>query len=237
MVGSVVIPIDQPLVITYTVTNNGTTALKNPVLFDDASTVGTNDDPVIGKPTGDVGNDNIMSIGETWIYKGVPRAQPGPNALHPSLTGTPIDGNGKPAGSLPLTEDRVFYFVSNPALVLSVGIVEGHDGAASCVKATESLAVPPSTPITYCYALTNPAGAGSQEISNISVSDDFGHKATWPRLAPGETHTFTFEDSNSLIPGANRTITVSAGGRAPDGESISAEPKKVELGPRQLPAT
>ena len=232
------IRIDRPLEIIYSVTNHGTTALKDPVLFDDANTPsGTNDDPFIERPTGDTGNDNILGIGETWIYKGVPRPQKDANTLHPVLTGTPIDGNGNPAGTVPRTEDRVYYYLSAPELALFVGIYEGHNGGDGC-RGTESFYAPPAALITYCYVVTN---TGNVDLTNIAIDDQGFSKTNLKTLgsidllAPlptGKSIIFYFETTNT----GDRTTTVTATGKPPTGPNVKRT-AKADLGPRQLPAT
>jgi hypothetical protein len=236
------IRIDQPLEITYTVTNGGTTALKDPVLFDDANTPGgTNDDPIIGKPTGDIGNDGILGIRETWIYKGVPRTlEDITNALHPVLTGTPIDGNGQPAGILPLTEDRAYYFLSDPDLELFVGIFEGHNGGAGC-RGKDSVYAPPAAPITYCYVVTN---TGNVDLKDITIVDTVlnltqanlkkpvGQSGSLALLPAGTSITLYFETTNT----GDLETMVRTEGTPPTGPNVF-DGAGSQLGPRQLPAT
>jgi hypothetical protein len=226
------------LEIIYTVTNNGTTALLDPVLFDDAGTDGLriNDDPIIDKP---VGVGNILGVRETWTYKGRARPLSDANALHPVLTGTPIDGNGKPAGILPLTEDRVFYFLSNPSLELFVGIFEGHNGGAGC-RGKDTFYAPPAAEITYCYVVKN---IGNVALLNIAIDDPnpkftqaslkpLGQPGLVALLPPGQSITLYFETKNT----GDLETNVKATGTSPTGVKVS-DTAESTLGPRQLPAT
>jgi hypothetical protein len=234
---------NQPLEVSYTVTNGGTTALKNPVLVDDANTPsGTNDDPIIGNPTGDNG-DNILSVGETWYYKGTPRPIADANALHPVLTGTPVDKNGNPVGTLPLTEDRVFYFLSDPNIGLFVGIYEGHDGGAGC-RGEAIFYAPPAAKITYCYVVTNEGNVG---LSNITVNDPaLGVNSTNQaqlKLRAGQTVSVAFLPPKKSITlyietvnAGNLDTNVKATGTTPDRSKVD-DTASSQLGPRQLPAT
>jgi hypothetical protein len=247
-------PVDIPVVpslvleVTYTVTNNGTTDLLNPGLLDDAGTAGTpsvpavNDDPIIDpiilKPAG---AGNILRSRQTWTFKGRARPLQDLNQLHPTLTGTPIDGNGVPVGTLPVTEDRVSYFLSHPDLKLFVGIYEGpYDGGAGCLvqgKATAEFYAPPAALLTYCYVLTN---IGNVDLGNITIDDNGFSKTNLKTqggatlaapLPAGKSITLYFETTNT----GDRKTEVAATGTH-NGRKVTAT-ARANLGPRQLPAT
>jgi len=57
--------VGEDVTYTVTVTNNGEVALEHVVLNDSFE---GGSDVVIGSPSGDVGNDGILSVGETWTY-------------------------------------------------------------------------------------------------------------------------------------------------------------------------
>jgi hypothetical protein len=243
------IPSGTPLEITYTVTNNGSTALLNVGLFDDANTPdGPNDDPKIFEPTRGLDNDDILDPGETWTYKGQARPLSDRNMvhqLHPVLTGNLIDGNKQPAGNLPLIEDRLFYFLSQPDIDLLVGIAPGHDGGSGC-PGNQTFAVAPAAtavPITYCYVVTN---IGNVPLNSITITDPglgINQAKLTQRNVPGQT------GSLGLLP-AGKSITlyfdttstdelkstVTATGLSPTGVKVTDSADSV-LGPRQLPAT
>ncbi len=236
------IPSDQGLQVSYKVTNGGTTDLQDPKLFEDADTPGPFDDQFIAKPAG---AGNILHSGETWFFTGTPKqATLGLNKLHPVLTGTPIDGNGVPVGILPLTEDRAFYFLSEPGLELLVGIVEGHNSGAGCKLFTDkdkNLYAPPAADITYCYRVTN---IGNVDLLKITIDDPTlkinqknltpltGQADSLERLPAGKSITLYFETKNT----GDLETNVKAMGTSPTGVKVS-DTAKSTLGPRQLPAT
>ena len=229
-------PSNKPIVIVYKVTNNGKTALANPRFVDEKSP-SPKDDVIFPKPfSGDDPNNGVLGvldIGETWEYHGASDGL-GEHILHPIFRGDPVDAQGASVGSELERSKTAVYFVSEPHLVLSAGIVEGHGGVASCAKATSPLSVPPATPITYCYTVTN---TGNVDVWNITVGDDLGRVATLQRLAPGESATKVFEDTNDLGFTESRTTTVNASGFAPNGDKVPTEKVEIQLGRRQLPAT
>jgi hypothetical protein len=229
------VPSSKSIANVYKVTNRGKTALANPRLVDDKGTVTANDDVMFSKPSrGDDKNKGILDIDETWEYDGVSDGLLGDHILHPIFRGDPIDAQGARVGSELERSETARYFVSEPHLFLSAGIVEGHGGPASCDKATSPLAVPPATPITYCYTVTN---TGNVDVLNITISDDLGRVASLQRLAPGKSATKVFKDTNTLGFTESRTTTVNASGFAPNGDKVPAEKVEIQLGRRQLPAT
>jgi hypothetical protein len=232
-------PIDvrsiDPIKILYTVANRGKTALANPRLVDEKTPTTSKDDVVFPKPArGDDKNTGVLDIGEVWEYDGVPDGLLGDHTLHPVFRGDPIDTKGARIGNELERNTTARYFVSEPSLLLSAGIVEGHGGVASCATATSSLAVPPATLITYCYTVTN---TGNVDVLNIKIMDDLGRTVTVPLLAPGKSATRVVEDTNTLGFTESRTTKVNASGVAPNGDKIPAKPVEIELGRRQLPAT
>jgi hypothetical protein len=233
------IPSGTLLDIVYTVTNGGSTALLNPVLTDEGTAPGPNDNPFIGLPIGDNG-DHILRSHHSWTFKGTARPLPQQdfNQLHPVLTGTPIDGNGVPAGTLPVTEDQVFYFLSKPVLTMSAGIYEGHNGGDGCPGKDKFYAPPATLLLTYCYVVTN---AGNVALTNITVDDLKlglttaklkGQTGSIALLPVGASITLYFETANV----ADGTTTATATGTSLTGVKVIAT-ADTELGPRQLPAT
>jgi hypothetical protein len=239
-------PIDNPLdvrsnltqTIRYTVSNaHGTVALANPKLVDDAGSSGINDDHLVTFLSGDDNHNNILDIGEIWTYSGAPDGGLGLHHLHPVFTGDPIDQFEKPAGKAVSKEDSAYYFVSEPALGLFVGIYEGHSGGGGC-RGFAELAAAPSADITYCYVVTN---NGSVDLQHITISD--------PALGITQDDLTTLSGSRDLLPvhasmtlyfettnKGDRTTHVIAMGTPPDGVPVSATSDST-LGPRQLPAT
>jgi uncharacterized repeat protein (TIGR01451 family) len=234
-------PIDapsyKPITIVYKVTNNGKTALANPRFVDEKNPSSNNDDVTFPKPLrGDDPNKGVLGvldIGETWEYSGVPDG-PGEHILHPVFRGDPIDAQGAHIGNELERSKTAVYFVSEPHLLLSAGIVEGHNGVASCDQATSPLAVPPSTLITYCYKVKN---TGNVDLLNVKIIDELNRTVTVPVLAPGMSATRIFEDTNTLGFTESRLTEVNASGTAPNGDVVPANKVTIELGRRQLPAT
>jgi hypothetical protein len=225
----------DPMKIQYFVTNRGKTALANPRFVDEKNPSTSSDDVIFSTPSrGDNANKGILDIGETWEYDGVPDGLLGDHTLHPVFRGDPIDAHGGLIGGELERNTKLRYFVSAPDLAISdFGIVEGHSAGASCAEATSLLAVPFAIPITYCYTLKN---NGNVDLWNVTVSDGL-HQGSVPHLAPGESATRFFEDTNPLKANEDRTLTVNASGFAPNGDPVPAEPQTVQLGRRQLPAT
>jgi hypothetical protein len=236
------IPVSSGLTVTYEVRNGGFTDLMDPKLFEDAGTPGPLDDQFIAKPAG---AGNILRREETWIFTGKPKqAALGPNQLHPVLTGTPIDGNGVPVGTLPRTEDRAFYFLSEPKMTLFVGIVEGKSGGDGCKDLkpeNKDLYARPSVDITYCYVVTN---IGNVDLLKITIDDPAlkidqksliplaGQVDSLDRLPAGKSITLFFETKNT----GDLETNVKATGTSPTGVKVS-DTAESTLGPRQLPAT
>ncbi len=228
-------------VIRYSVSNvGGTVALAHPVLIDDAGTPGKGDDHVTTYLGGDKNNNGILDIGEIWDYSGEPDRALGNHRLHPVLTGDPIDAFEKPAGKAVTKDDNAYYFVSNPALELFVGIFEGHDGGVGC-PGKDTFYAPPASQITYCYVVTN---TGNVDLTNITIDDPSvsgtqmnlkvkgGQTGSLALLPAGASITLYFETTNT----GDRVTTATATGTPPDRLDVH-DTQQSELGPRQLPAT
>ena len=217
----------------YEVTNTGNLPLSNINVTDDKLGVVT-DSNLVG---GDINNNSILDVNETWIYEVEGTADAGQYNNTSTVTG--VSDNGTVTD-----EDTTSYFgAANPSITIDATI-NGDDGEE----------IPPGTNITWRYEVTN---TGNLPLSNINVTDDKLGVVTDSNLVGGDNNnnsildvnetwiyevegtadagqynntgtvtgvsdngTVTDEDPTSYFGAANPSITIDATTNGDDGEEI-----------------
>ncbi len=135
---------------TYNINNTGNVDISNVNVTDDQGVA-------VSYVSGDDG-DNILEVGETWIYEGTGTATEGAYSNVGTVTGDYTDDNGTTES--PEASDPSNYFGAAPAISIDK-VTNGADGQ-------EILA---DTEITWTYTVNNTGNVG---LSNVSVTDDQG---------------------------------------------------------------
>ena len=225
---------------TFTVTNPGTSALRNVKVTDDKCT------PVY--QSGDIGDDGVLDNdpAETWIYTctRVLSSTPGTNPV--TVTNNARVDAVDPSGTAVSDTASATVDVYTPAITLT----------KSPSVPTVNLNVP--TPVTYTYVATN---SGNMTLTDVTVKDDLGPNdcspvapvapATPPiTLAPGASQTFSC--TTTLTPATTDPIENIAdvvgtpafptptppGGNGPVGPDVTAQaPAVVTVVDQQLVLT
>jgi len=158
---------------TYVLSNSGNIALTNVVVNDDNGTPGNAADdfsPTLA--TGDTNGNNLLDIGETWIYSANRTTNFG--QISHSATVSAEDS----AGQLVNAVDALNYFGSAPGIDLQQS-VNGDD--ADSVPGPTLVA---GSTATFTYTLTN---TGNVPLSDVVVTDDNGSAGS-----PGDDFSPTF---------------------------------------------
>jgi len=203
---------DAEMDLTYTVTNTGEVDLINVEIEDlvdiCAPYVGTPDDC---GPIGDIGNDGILSPGETWNYdmpmqeEPDPGCGPGPRGITDRVTALDPEGNE-------VTDTDVVYYTPVPCAAIDLEkYVNGEDA-----DGLPELIIDPDEEIIITYTVTN---KGALALTNVVLEDEY-HPVTGPIdddgdgiLSPGETWNYRVQPGNEPVaePGLNYDIaTVTA---------------------------
>ncbi len=167
-----IIPTGSLVEWTFTVTNSGNIALANVNVVDDSGTPAPGDDvtlTVADLVSGDANGDDLLDVGETWVF---------------TIAGIAVDGPyrnvGEASGDAPAT--------TNPDGTTTPGVTVTDDDPANHVGSTPSLAVekttntvdadttpgvyiPTGDPVTWTYTVTN---TGTVPLSGVQVVDDAG---------------------------------------------------------------
>ena len=192
----------QALLYTYTVRNTGTDPVVNVDVIDDPVCA-----PLLG-PTGDVGNDGILTPGEVWTYQ---CATVFTGDITNIATVTGEDGLGNPAPPAQASED---VDVINPAIQV--------------VKVANPLVILAGGQVVYQYEVTNP---GDDPLANVVVSDNKcsplifqgGDGNNNGKLDPGETWQYRCTTNLSV----DTTNTVTATGDDTLGNPVSDTDQEV----------
>jgi gliding motility-associated-like protein/uncharacterized repeat protein (TIGR01451 family) len=146
--------ISAPALLTYTitVTNTGNVSLTNVVLTDDLAGTAT-------RISGDTDNDNVLDVGETWIYTATYNAtqadiDAGTDLINTaSVTVTQITG--------PVTDEAVTTITATPAITIE--------------KVVDIANISAPATLTYTITVTN---AGNVSLTNVVLTDDLAGTAT-----------------------------------------------------------
>ncbi len=185
----------------YVVTNTGNVDLTDVAVTDNMGVT-----PVY--VSGDVNDDGILQVDETWVYE---------------ATGTAIAGQYENLGAVTAAfaatgetvsdSDPSHYFGSAPAIEIEKA-TNGEDADAA-----PGPYIPEGDPVTWTYVVTN---TGNVTLTDVAVTDDQGVVVSCPQttLAVGESMTCTA--SGIAVAGQYANIgTVS--GTPPVGAAVSDE--------------
>ena len=180
-----VIPVNRVVVWTYEVTNSGNVDLATIELSDDI------EGPVTLLISGDDDSDNILDVGEIWLYTMTGVAGSDQYSNMATVVGQPVDANGdpllgadgQPIGTISNT-DNSHYFGAVPSINLEKA-ANNTDGDIA-----PGPVVPVGTTVSWTYEVTN---SGNVALDDITVRDNQGSIITCPRttLAIGENMTCT----------------------------------------------
>ena len=194
-----VLAVGSTATFTYQVTNTGNVPLSNVVVVDDNGTPGVPGDDF--NPTftgGDVNNNSLLDLNETWSY----------SANH-TVTAGQYTNVGKVTGQSSIGQsvtdtDPANHFGAAPAIDIEK-LVNGQDADA----ATGPLLTVGST-ATFTYQVTN---TGNVALSNVVVVDDNGTSGVpgddfAPMFTGGDVNNNSLLDLNETWTySANRTVT------------------------------
>ncbi len=156
----------------YVVTNTGNVDLTDVAVTDNMGVI-----PVY--VSGDVNDDGILQVDETWVYE---------------ATGTAIAGQYENLGAVTAAfaatgetvsdSDPSHYFGSAPAIEIEKA-TNGEDADAA-----PGPYIPEGDPVTWTYVVTN---TGNVTLTDVAVTDDQGVVVSCPQttLAVGESMTCT----------------------------------------------
>ena len=178
----------------YELTNLGNTNLNDIVITD--SDIGIVPIPVIGSITGDINNDGILDVGETWIITATGTAIAGQYMNTVLITAE--DPNNDPIPTTDNHSDISHYFGTETDIEIEKD-TNGFDADSPTGLNVPSINI--GDPITWTYKISNPISSNiSFLISDITVTDsDLSLTISGPNndsgiineLEPGETWEYT----------------------------------------------
>jgi hypothetical protein len=147
------VPVGSSVTWTYEVTNTGNTALSAVTVSDDAAGV----TPVYA--SGDANTNDILDVGETWVYSAAGIATAGQYANTGSVVATATDATGM-VNVLVTSSDVDYYFG-----------VDAQVGLTKLTNDSHNPNVAAGTPVTWTYQVSN---LGNVALQNVAVADDQG---------------------------------------------------------------
>ena len=163
------LPVGVTTYFLYYVTNTGNVPLSNVVVTDDAGTPGAPGDdfnPIFA--VGDTNANNLLDLGETWIYYELHVVTPGQYGNIGDATAD--DSTGTVSGPI-IDDDPSHHF----GVVTDVEIEKLTNGVDADDPA-DAPQIAPNDPVTWTYQVSNP---GNVPLSSVVVTDDNG--------TPGDT--------------------------------------------------
>ncbi|WP_373396608.1 hypothetical protein V8V91_17825 [Algoriphagus halophilus] len=193
----------QALTYRITVRNSGNVTISNVTVTDPGASTG----PTF--QSGDLGNDQLMSPGETWVYAATHLVNQtdldaGTYTNTATATGTPTQGTLAPA-----TSSVTVNGVPNPNLnIIKSADKNGYNTAGEV--------------ISYTISITN---SGNVTLTNLVANDPLAGitNQTIASLAPGQTSsiTGTYSVTQADIDGGSITNNVTVTAEDPSGGSIT----------------
>ena len=187
---------------TYLVTNTGTAAFTVTSLVDDNGTPTTADDFSPRYVSGDTNTNNLVDVGETWLYTSagviIHQAQVG---LHGNIATVDVRASGVGSAS---AQDPAYYLgsTSTAGIVLKKAVNAANPAAPTTVEDANNASNPrPLTvgaALVWTYLVSN---AGTSALTITSLRDDNGTPMNpaddfFPQYASGDANT-----NNLLDPG------------------------------------
>ncbi|MEN8238318.1 MAG: hypothetical protein ABFR53_03840, partial [Actinomycetota bacterium] len=192
------IAVGEQVTWTYIVTNTGNVALSDIVLVDDQGVAPSFID-------GDVNDDGLLDIGETWTYEATGFAITGQYTNLATVTGVVT----APEDATAATTFAIGDTVSDQDLSNYFGFVAGIDVEKSTNGVDADVApgveIPSGDTVTWIYVVTN---VGDSAIADIVLVDDQGEV---PVFIGGDTNGDTILDPDEIW-------TFEAGGTAKEGQ-------------------
>ena len=178
------VPVGDSVIWTYTVTNTGNTDLFNVVVTDDQGLV-----PVLitaGDP------DDVLNVGETWVFTAMGTAEEGQYANLATVTA--MDSREQEVSD----EDPSHYF----GVASSIDIEKSTNGQDADIEMGPIIAV--GNAVTWRYVVTN---MGNVDLFDVVVIDD-----------QGEVPTFISGDDGDLVLNVGEKWIFEAIGTATEGQ-------------------
>jgi hypothetical protein len=184
---------------TYRVTSTGSTEpLRDVVVVDNNGTPGTTaDDFTATYASGDTNGDNLLDVGETWVFTASGIAVEGQYGNVGTVTATGASSNTNVESQDP---DHYFGFSAAPA----IDIEKATNGEDADTPTGPTVNV--GSTVTWTYVVTN---TGNVPLTNVTVTDD--------KLAPAAINCGA---GTNVIPslGAGAAATCTATGIAVEGQ-------------------
>ncbi len=177
---------------TYEVTNPGTVPVSNVVVNDDNGTpADTSDDFVPTFVSGDVNNNSLLDLIETWVYTAEGVATAGQYMNNGTVTGVgpdTVNPDGSTTPGVDVADEDPSHYLGTEAPVASIDIEKDTNGTQADLEA-DNVALTEGADITWTYEITN---TGGLDLVDVVVTDDVeGPVCTIASLAIGETTTCT----------------------------------------------
>jgi len=150
------IPVGDNVTWTYVVTNPGNVPLSNIIVTDNRPGV------VPVYVSGDINNDGILQVGETWVYEATGIAVSGQYSNIGSVTGTPPEGPN-------VNDSDPSHYFGVVIVPPSINIEKYTNGVDADTPTGPS--IPIGGAVTWTYVVTN---TGNVPLSNVTVTDNQG---------------------------------------------------------------
>lgn len=161
---------NQPVVISYVVTNPGDVKLSQITVVDDHGTGDGEDDIRPTLLTGDTDNDGLLAPGEEWVYRAEVTASRGDNRQVTAVSAVPVDSHGNAQADIAAVRDThvLQFFGLDSTLGVDIQVNDQSSLANTPLVALEEDA-------KWEYSLTN---KGNVPLTDLRVTNDLGTPAT-----------------------------------------------------------
>ena len=229
------IPVGQPLLYSYLITNSGNVPLSAITVTDDqgAAPLPVDTTPADGYNDGDTDRDNQLDVGETWIY---------------SLSGTAAAGQHLITGTVTSQYNSLVLTDDDPCCYFG-----GYSGISITKRTNLADADNPpgpgilvGNPVLWTYQVQN---TGNTPIRDLTVTDDQGVTVTPLDLLPADglndgdlnknnvldpDETWLFSGSGTALPGQYANIGTATGTDSFFGQPVSDQNASHYFGAQPL---
>ncbi|MEN6458982.1 MAG: SdrD B-like domain-containing protein [Thermoguttaceae bacterium] len=146
------VPAGSSITWIYGIENTGNVPLSNVTLTD-------NQGVVLTGPVGDVNENGILDVGESWTYAATGTAIAGSYTNTATATGTATDATGT-VSTVVIAEDSNSYFGVAPEIAVT-----------KTTNDTNNPSVETGSTVTWTYTVTN---TGNVSLSDVTVTDEQG---------------------------------------------------------------